>query len=231
MHVPGAASSRLLDTDGLGNPSYTGMRMDVLSDSENPFCTRQIRPGAIPFVFPPGVDAETLVFRLQQARWRGEIVGPHGSGKSSLLAALTVAIERAGHPTVFVALHDQQRRLPLDLQADPRLHSPAILVVDGYEQLSRWRRPALKRFCRRRGLGLLVTAHQSVGLPTLHRTAVTPSLAMRIVGELLGGREPPFTSDEVSRCLSRHGGDLRETLFDLYDLYEQRRPASGQNVT
>jgi hypothetical protein len=39
----------------------------------------------------------------------------------------------------------------------------------------------------------------------------------------LAGRESPFTSKELAACFSRHGGDLRETLFELYDLYEQRR--------
>ncbi len=205
--------------------------MDEPRTSENPFCTRRVRPGAIPFIFPPGQNAETLVERLRQAGWRGEIVGPHGSGKSTLLAALTAAIKRAGRRTVLIALHDGQRRLPLDLQGDPRLDPSTVLIVDGYEQLGCWSRLMLKRFCRRRGVGLLATAHDSVGLSTLCRTVATPELAQRIVGELMGGREPPFTPEEVSDCLSLHGGDLREMLFNLYDLYEKRRPSSGQNVT
>ena len=197
---------------------------DAPLNSDNPFCTRRISPGAIPFIFPPGENAETLVDRLRQAGWWGEITGPHGSGKSTLLAALTAAIERAGRRTVLVALHDGERRLPLRLQSDLRLRPPVVLVVDGYEQLGRWSRLMLKRFCRRQGMGLLVTAHESVGLPHLYRTAVTPDLAGQIVGTLLGGREPPFTPEEVSHCLSRHGGDLREVLFELYDLFEKRRP-------
>jgi hypothetical protein len=197
----------------------------------NPFCTRRVRPGAIPFIFPSGQNAEMLVDRLRQADWWGEIIGPHGSGKSTLLAALIPLIERAGPRTVLVALHDGQRQLPLDLYRDCRICSPVVLVVDGYEQLSRWSRWRLKRFCHRHRMGLLVTAHDSVGVPTLYRTATTLGLAEQIVVELLGGREPPFTPDEVSQCLARHGGDMRETLFDLYDFFERRRPSSGQNVT
>jgi hypothetical protein len=198
--------------------------MDSPLSSDNPFSTRRISPGAIPYVFPPGESAETLVDRLRQTGWWGEIIGPHGSGKSTLLAALTAAIGRAGLPTLLVALHDAERRLPLRLQSDPRLRSPLVMVVDGYEQLGLWSRLGLKRFCRRQGLGLLVTAHKSVGLPSLCRTAVTPDLAWRIVGTLLGGRQPLLTPEEVSHCLSRHGGDLREALFELYDLFERRRP-------
>ncbi len=66
-----------------------------LDASDNPFCTRWVRPGAIPFLFPPGENAEELADRLRQAGWWGEITGPHGSGKSALLAALTAAIEHA----------------------------------------------------------------------------------------------------------------------------------------
>ena len=199
--------------------------------SENPFCTRRVRPGAIPFVFPPGENPDALVDRLRQAGWRGEIVGEHGSGKSTLLAALTPAIERAGRRVVVVALHDGQRRPPPGVWSDAGLDRAAVLIVDGYEQLSRWSRLTLKRFCRRRGTGLVVTAHDSVGFPPLYRTVVTASLVERIVGQLTCGREGLLTSEEVSECMSRHGGNLRETLFDLYDICEQRRPSPGENMT
>jgi DNA replication protein DnaC len=177
----------------------------------------------MPFLFPPQDNAETLVDRLRQQGWWAEIIGPHGSGKSALLATLMRAMERAGQPAVLVELHDGQRRLPLDLRNDRRLHPPAVVVVDGYEQLSHWSRLVLKRFCRRHKLGLLVTAHEPVGFVELYRTVSTVGLAERIVGELLGGRESPCTSGELAACHARHKGDLRETLFELYDLYEERR--------
>jgi len=198
--------------------------MDALSVSENPFCTRRISPGAIPYIFPSGESAESLADRLRQAGWWGQITGPHGSGKSTLLAALTPAIQQAGQQTILMTLHDRERRLPLRLQSDVRFRPPAVLMVDGYEQLSHWSRLMLKRTCRRQGVGLLVTTHTSVGLPDIFRTVVTSDLAGQIVHLLLGDREPPFTPEEVSRCLSRHRGDLREALFELYDLFEKRRP-------
>jgi hypothetical protein len=191
--------------------------------AENPFCTKRVRPGALSFIFPPDQSAEALVDRLRQANWWGEIVGPHGSGKSTLLATLVPAIEHAGHRTVLVELHDGQRWLPRGLKSDPRLHAPAVLIVDGYEQLSRWSRLLLTRLCRRRRIGLLITTHESVGLPELHRTVATPDLANQIVAELIGDREFRIPTEEVAQSLARRHGDLRETLFDLYDLYEQRR--------
>ena len=193
--------------------------------SENPFCTRRVRPGAIDYIFPPDMDQGVLIARLLQNGWRGQIIGPHGSGKSTLLKSLLAAIEQCGRRTVLVALHDGQRRLPLDMRTDSRLNPPAVLIIDGYEQLGHWNRMVWKRFCRRRGLGLVVTAHQSVGLPDLCRTGVTLESAQAVVNRLLSDREIPISQDELSRCLARHGENLRETLFDLYDIFEQRRPS------
>ena len=203
----------------------------VSTASENPFRASRIKPGAIPYVFPAGQNVAALVDRLRETGWWGEVVGPHGSGKSTLLETLIPAIHRVGRPTVLVALHDGQRRLPIKLSSDSRLRAPGVLVIDGYEQLGYWSRWIVKRFCRRQGMGLMVTAHASVGLPELYRTEVTSEAAERVIDQLLGGRSAPFSSQEVSERLAQHGGDLRETLFDLYDIYEQRRPSSGQNVT
>jgi hypothetical protein len=205
--------------------------MTVPAAHDNPFSTSRVRPGAIPFIFPPGQNAETLVDRLRQAGWWGEIIGRHGSGKSTLLAVLTAALERAGRRAILVTLHDDERRLPLGLRHDGRLRPPAVLIVDGYEQLGLWQRLALRRFCRRQAVGLLVTAHKSMGFPLLYQTMVTPELAEQIVRQLMGDRPSPLLPAEVCQALSRRGGDLRETLFDFYDLYEQRRPSAGENVT
>jgi hypothetical protein len=203
--------------------------------AENPFCTRRIRPGGIPFLFPLGEDTETLLERLRTNGWRGEIVGPHGSGKSALLATLIPALERAGHRVTLIELHDGQRRLPaqsaaqlLGRQESSPTASPGILVVDGYEQLPRWRRWLLRRRCRRCGWGLIVTSHASVGLPPLWQTSVTPELAQRIVDGLTPSELPLLTPSDLSECLARHHGDMRETLFSLYDCYEESRSRQRQ---
>ncbi len=191
--------------------------------AENPFSTRHIRPGATPFFFPPGQSAEGLVELLGKYGWRGEIVGSHGSGKSSLVSALIPAIRTVGRTTLLVELHDGQRRLPVDLRRAPDLGSDAVVIVDGYEQLSFWSRTMLKSFCRRRGLGLLVTSHEPAGFPPLFRTATSLALAELVVQFLLRGQPPLVDSGELARRFERHRGDLRELLFDLYDVYEERR--------
>jgi len=193
----------------------------------NPFSTSRIRPGAARFLFPRGRCAEAMVGQLQANDWRGQILGPHGSGKSALVAALIPAIEQAGRRPLLIALHDNQRRMPVDWN---RLTAPGcatVLIVDGYEQLGRWARFKLKRFCRRRRAGLLVTAHKPVGLPDLCRLTPDLGLAQKIVDQLLGEQRSVIAPSEVAECFFRHRGNLREMLFGLYDLYEQRRRSTS----
>lgn len=193
------------------------------AETENPFCTRKVRPGAMAFLLPDGQSPADLVDRLRRFNWRGQIVGPHGSGKSTLLATLRPEVELAGVATLSVELHDGRRRLPLDWKRLGRLPAPALLIVDGYEQLGRLHRWRLKRLCRRRGLGLLVTAHADVGLPELFHTAATLELARAIVDRLQCEHRAHVTAEDVAEVFPRHGDNLRELLFELYDLYERRR--------
>lgn len=188
--------------------------------ASNPFSAGKVDPGSIPFCFPPGQSAAEIVGRLAAESWWGEIVGPHGSGKSTLLAALGPALAQAGRRPLVVTLHRGQRRLPPRVL--PRRPSAATqIVVDGYEQLGAWARWRLRRWCQKLHCGLLVTTHESVGLPTIYTTATTPELA-RYLARYLGGASLPIRDDQVDACFARHGGDLRETLFALYDLYERQ---------
>ncbi len=192
----------------------------------NPFATRYVRPGAIPFFFAAGESAADLVARLAANGWRGEIVGPHGSGKSTLLATLLPEIERAGRAVATYRLREGERRLDEQSQRVDRLALGTAVVVDGYEQLPWWRKWLLRWACAQRSLGLLVTTHAAAGLPALYETSVDMPTVDRVVGHLLEG-EPEgaaiVTREDVARAMEAHPTNLREALFALYDLYERRR--------
>lgn len=190
----------------------------------NPFSTRNVRPGAIGFVFPEGHNAKSLVEQLAAHDWYGAIVGPHGTGKSALLATLIPAIEEAGRRVIHYELHDGQRRLP-PVPTMPREMPNAVIVIDGYEQLSWWSRSRLRSRCRRQGWGLLVTTHESLDLPTLFRTSVDEKLANQLVQAMLPPGDTTITPADVTTALAQHSGNLREALFALYDLYELRHAA------
>jgi hypothetical protein len=48
--------------------------------------------------------------------------------------------------------------------------------------------------------------------------------ACRIVERLQQGTAAVIGPADVATAFARRGGNLREVLFDLYDLYEARRP-------
>jgi hypothetical protein len=195
----------------------------------NPFSTRYVRPGAIEYLFPAGQSADLLVARLRDAGWWGQITGPHGGGKSTLVETLRPLIAAAGRQPIVYRLHDGQRRLPRGDQRLSASTADAIVVVDGYEQLGRLARFRLRRVCRRRGWGLLATAHASVGLPALYEVCADAQTAARVAGRLLSNRSDSTAAGELvstadaARCFHAYGGNLREMLFALYDLYELRR--------
>lgn len=194
----------------------------------NPFSTRNIRPGALDFIFPPGESAASLVERLRASHWLGQIIGPHGSGKSTLLAALGPALEAAGRVVLTVQPRNQEssggspRVDAAGLIGRVKLGPDTQLVIDGYEQLSWWTRKRSEAKCRRRGAGLLVTAHQDLGLPTLFTTQPSLDLAQQVVRRLLVEGDQTITASDVSVAWNEAGGKLRETLFKLYDVYQQR---------
>lgn len=202
-----------------------GIAQDAIMPADfNPFATRFTRPGALDFTFPDGQDAAQLVARLAAQGWWGQIVGPHGSGKSTLLHSLVPALEAAGRRIAWFTQGARERRLPVTPEETSYWDERTQLVVDGYEQVGWFSRQWLKRMCRSRRAGLLVTTHKSVGLPTLWTTQPDAMLLRQLVDRLLTAEQRPFIRDEdVSRCYQRHAGNLREALFALYDLYEQRR--------
>jgi hypothetical protein len=195
----------------------------------------------LPFVFPDDLTAEQVVAQLSAQGWRGEIIGPHGSGKSSLLEALKPALESAGCRIQAIALRDGQRWLPRgfaawerDAPAGPPQQDGAagaspshgarrLMIVDGYEQLGCLQRLWLKRRCRRASAGLLVTSHAPTGLPTLVTLVPDVELVQRLVARLARRAATRITPADVAASHAVHGSNVREILFDLYDRHERHR--------
>ena len=234
------------------------MPTDALPPISNPFATRYTRPDALEYLFPPNAGADSLIARLRESAWWGQITGPHGSGKSTLVQTLLPHVEAAGRAVDFYAFHPEHPPLTATSPASgPPMHSDSDqpgesghasrcfraksfaglrrasitgwkpitqIVVDGYEQLGWLQRTWLKWHCRRRGAGLLVTAHDDMGLPPLWQTETSAELTQRVVARLLGESDAEWLDeDHVERLLATHGGNLREVLFAMYDLYEQHQ--------
>ena len=189
--------------------------------SANPFATRFIRPGAIPFLFLDGDSAEAIIERLRSHNWRGQIIGAHGSGKSTLLLTLVPLIEAAGRNVVLYKLGPGERRLP---NIDTSSISPATqLIIDGYEQLSSWSRLRIGWLVWRSKAGLLATAHADVGLPTIYATNPSEAIAAAVANQLTAAESVSVTANDISEAFRAAGGNVRETLFKLFDVLQSRR--------
>lgn len=195
-----------------------------MQDNINPFSTRFIKPGQIPFQSSDESTAlDELVSRLENQNWTGEIVGPHGSGKSTLVESLKGLISQDLHHVTIRTEDDHTSiyRNLLDWLATEK--SGSLLIVDGIEQIERHRIEDIISRCQSHQIGLLVTSHESVGLPLLHRCQSGLEPFRAVVRELLQGRTIPITNEEIDYAYNKYSPNLREALFSLYDVYELKR--------
>jgi hypothetical protein len=198
-------------------------------DSGNPFSTRHVQPGAIPYQFPEGVTPAHLIDELRRRHWWGQVLGPHGCGKTTLLLALLPALKQAGRQVQRFTLRAGQGRLNVPTNLKRQWNATTQLVIDGYEQLSwlsRWR---LQRQCRRHSVGLLVTSHRQIGLPTLLHVRPNCETATRLALRLTQHAPGLIDERDVRRCFEQQAGNIREVFFSLYDLCEQRRQSPSQS--
>lgn len=191
--------------------------------ASNPFAARFLRPGVVPFLFSGGQSAAAIVERLAACGWRGQIVGPHGSGKSTLLLALWPEFERCGRRPILVTLHQGERQMPSLLGT--ALDARTLLVVDGYEQLTWWSKWKLDRRCRRTKSGLLVTSHADAGLPLVYETQPSLLVLEQVAALLLHDAPQGVTREDLTNAYQASGGNVRESLFALYDVYQERQAA------
>mgnify|MGYP002785805613 CR=1 FL=1 len=186
----------------------------------NPFATRHTQPGMLPPLHATGqpLDVRRLLAAIRE-HGAASIEGPHGTGKSTLLAALTRVARDEGTHVEAVRLRtgrDAFAGVRAILGAEPG----GIVCLDGWEMLGVFTWVARQVAWWRR-VGLVVTAHRSAGFRFVIRTSATLPLLAAIVDRLPdhGGL---IVETDLKESLARHPGNVREALLDLYDRFEHR---------
>ena len=171
---------------------------------DNPFASHRVEK--LRYRLPEGLTWDALLGRLSSLRYRAAIVGPHGRGKTTLLEELAVRLKTQGFRVRTVTLRQEERRVG----RRRGLGADEILLLDGAELLGRLAWLRVRFACRHAG-GLIVTSHRPGLLPTLLECETTPELLADLVKELTG------KDLETSEIFARHGGNLRQAFWEMYD--------------
>lgn len=171
----------------------------MLPAEKNPYRT------ALTASLAPRLDESLAALQARFVRLgqRAVVVGPHGSGKTTVLEALAPQL---GDVTWLCLRADAaDNRAALD--ALPKSIS-GVLLLDGLEQLSPW---AWWRIVRR-APHILATSHHAHRLPVLRHHTTDTTLLSTLIRDL--GQDPPPDVDDL---LKRHQGNIRSCLRELYD--------------
>lgn len=215
----------------------------------NPFATRFVRPGALAYRFTAddqhGLSSPRLNQLVSQLQRHSiaQIVGPHGSGKTTLIQSLAkVLCNRFPDQfpdVVHLQLHAPSAGGPLSRiphairtsstvhQQQRRLCSGGLLIVDGAEQLGRMDRLRIGLMARRRQQTLLATSHRPLwGMEVLHKTVVSRDIVYSLTDTLLS-KSPSQARQEIESELSRQDWtkltNVRDLWFDFYDVLQRQR--------
>lgn len=165
---------------------------------------------------------DSFLSNLEAHRYRGAIVGPHGTGKTTLLLEARARLEACNVPVRYGFLNEETQKKARQaralVSATPR---DAVLFLDGAEQLDlltwrwlRWRTRQLR--------GLVITIHQPGRMPTLHTTHAGEALLKELLTQLVAEDLPHYWARAQSH-FARCEGNVREVFFALYDDCAQGR--------
>lgn len=200
-----------------------------MRESTNPFATRCFQPGALDYEFFGKQEWSTFAKQCRNQTGCALIVGPHGTGKSSLLITLAKELMTLD-PEIRIEslfLHNDGKSSKRFLKSYSNWDKSDIVLLDGFEQLSFIRRVQVCVSARRNSLSVIATTHRNfLGCPVLWRTSIDATTERWVMAKLLESR----SSDVLSQALSsedwrvsrvRHQQNLRESLFDMYDWWSK----------
>jgi hypothetical protein len=185
----------------------------MLRAKDNPFAVDRVQQIRYE---PQDCSWECLLERLAAMDYRGAIVGPCGSGKTTLCEDVQTRLHRMGLRTraLFISLDIS---VPWRRMREVMAESFDILLVDGADHLSPWTWRRLKHRVFKMKRGLVVTTHRPGLLPTWHVCRPSPELLEGITSRLHPSRSL-LSRPQIEALFHSHRGNIREALRQLYDL-------------
>lgn len=219
----------------------------------NPFAVSQVGLAELEYIEPSAGMLELVLQRLKQHQWRGQIIGPHGSGKTTL----TIAIARqlnlqfsrltwlviqpgswfAARPRCRVQLAARCDGKPGELQfVEFQAAEKGLLTATRLRQIKAGELcfvdgvDQLSQGWQRRLIAaagehpVVWTSHQPLdSVPLL--VELMPDLVVfrELVGKLLSRTGASLVGAAVEQAFHAAGGDYRRAFSLLYDRWEQQR--------
>ncbi|MEM6470803.1 MAG: ATP-binding protein [Planctomycetota bacterium] len=215
-------------------------------DLPNPFSTEFTSPSKVKYRFNSGAAGknpqhlarhlETLLGKLKDGK-RGLIVGPHGTGKSTLLHTFLPKLQQTFPRVAFHQLSRDPRASWLRRVREGRLLGKRLLkrtfdlpggslvVIDGWEQVGRITRFRLNRAVSSRKLLVLATSHRRFsGWTVVHETSTSQKMVSSLAEDLL--TDCPYDlrkeiTTEIKRMPIKNSTNIRELWFTMYDRVQQ----------
>lgn len=200
----------------------------------NPFSTCFIEPGKLDFV-NLDLNPFKLAERLHNDQRSFQIVGPHGSGKTTLSIEIAkhlsahsfrchwMTLRRENFFSTPVVKHEQY--LPSAQEFDPKRQ---LFFVDGIETIGFLPRCLALRSFRNQNQQVVVTAHRRLlGLPILATTRTSLELFNALVERLVPGLDESWLP-KIATAYEQSQGDFREAFFLLYDRWNECKDPTSQ---
>ncbi|MEW4490202.1 AAA family ATPase [Thalassoglobus sp. JC818] len=181
----------------------------------NPF--RSERIDNLSYQFETG-SLEQLIAVIEERNFRGAIVGPKGTGKTTLFKDLFNELQKRRFSVALLRFQDDGSRANLMRfrEATQSLHSKHILLLDSAGLLTWWDWRHVKAESQKLR-GLIITCHRPGRMPTLHTCRSTPQQLIGFAESLAG--EEACSEKKLEQLFQRNRGNFRECFRELYDQF------------
>ena len=212
----------------------------------NPFSTAFISPNRVKFRFSSGPSGanpssinnhlEGLLAKLKGTR-RATIVGPHGTGKSTLLHTFLPKLQQTFPKVAFHHLNNdpsigflkrwkERSRANKRIMADfAELPEEGLIIIDGWEQLGNIARWRISSAAVSKKISLLTTCHhRPAGWTIIYETTTSTELVRSLAKDLL--KDSPYKVQKLidtqlkARRLNAKT-NVRNLWFEMYDVVQE----------